>query len=341
MGIWQLGTMKEQQGLRYYDFGKAESVLRLESMPVPEPKAGEVRVRLLAATINPSDYGRMDGRYGSLPELPAVAGREGVGVVESLGAGVEGVECGQRVRFCDEGAWQEYACLPSEHLLPVPDGVLTEQAAMAFINPPTAYCLLRQFVDLEPGDWIVQNAGNSAVGLAVIQMAKALGVHTLNQVRREELVKPLMDLGADQVVIEGSGWEGSVGDFTGGKALRLALNSVGGASAMAQLKALGDGGTQVTFGGMSGDPVRFPTRYLIFNDVRLAGFWWDQYCRKSGCAAVESIMDAVFGMLADGSLLLPVAGRYSFSEYNEALAHDQEPRLGKILFVPGGGCIRD
>lgn len=326
--------MEKQQGLRYHEFGKAESVLRLESLPVPEPEAGAVRLRLLAATINPSDYGRMDGRYGSLPELPAVAGREGVGVVESLGAGVEGVKCGQRVRFCDNEAWQEYACLPSDRLMPVPDEVSTEQAAMAFINPPTAYCLLRQFVGLEPGDWIVQNAGNSAVGLAVIQMAKALGIHTLNQVRREELVEPLIALGADQVVLEDSGWERSVGDLTDGKPLRLALNSVGGASAMAQLKALGDGGTQVTFGGMTGEAVRFPTRYLIFSDVRLAGFWWDQYCRKSGRAAVEKVMHAVFGMLAEGSLHLPIAGRYSFSDYKEALAHDQRPRLGKILFIP-------
>jgi NADPH:quinone reductase-like Zn-dependent oxidoreductase len=326
--------MKEQQGLRHHEFGKAEAVLRLESIPVVEPEAGEVRVRLLAAAINPSDYGRIDGRYGHLPELPALGGREGVGVVESLGAGVVGVECGQRVRFCDSGAWQELACLSADQLMPVPDGVPTEQAAIAFINPPTAYCLLRQFVSLERGDWIVQNAGNSAVGLAVIQMAKALGVHTLSQVRRVELVEPLTALGADQVVLEGSGWERSVGDLTGGRGLRLALNSVGGGSAIAQLKALADGGTQVTFGGMTGEAVRFPTRYLIFNDVRLAGFWWDRYCRKAGREAVEKIMEAVFKMQADGSLCLPIAGKYSFSEFKEALAQDQSPRLGKILLVP-------
>jgi NADPH:quinone reductase-like Zn-dependent oxidoreductase len=181
---------------------------------------------------------------------------------------------------------------------------------------------------------VVQNAGNSAVGLAVIQMAKALGVRTISQVRREELMGPLAELGADHVVLEGSGWERSVKDLTGGTGLCLALNSVGGESGIAQLKALNAGGTQVTFGGMTGEAVRFPTRYLIFNDVRLRGFWWDQYSRQAGRPAVEAVMDAIFSMLADGGLNLPVAGSYSFSEYKKALAHHQGPRLGKILLKP-------
>ena len=80
--------------------------------------------------------------------------------------------------------------------------------------------------------------------------------------------------------------------------------------------------------------MRFPTRYLIFNDLRLVGFWWDAYCRKAGRGAVEAIMGAVFEMQTNGSLCLPIAGKYSFSEYKEALAHNQSPRLGKILLTP-------
>ncbi|CAI8283429.1 MAG: Mycocerosic acid synthase [Opitutia bacterium UBA7350] len=326
--------MKTQQVLRHHAFGEAGAVLRLEWLPIPEPKAGEVQVRLLVAAINPSDYGRMNGRYGHLPSLPAVAGREGVGVVEALGAGVKGVVCGQRVRFSDAGAWQTFCCLPADALVFVPEEIPTDQAAMAFINPPTAHCLLSQYMDLKAGDWIVQNAGNSAVGLAVIQMAKAMGVRTVSQVRREALVEPLKALGADVVVLEGSGWEASVADLTGQQGLRLALNSVGGASAIAQLKVLEAGGTQVTFGGMTGEAVRFPTRYIIFNDLRMLGFWWDAYCQKAQGGAVDAIMASVFKMFTDGSLRLPIAGKYSFSEYKEALAHHESPRLGKILLTP-------
>jgi trans-2-enoyl-CoA reductase len=326
--------MSLQQAIRHHEFGQPLEVLRLEPVEVREPQAGEVRVRLLAAVINPSDYGMIGGSYGRLRELPAVAGREGVGVVDALGRGVFSVGVGARVRFPEEGAWQEYACLPAANLLMVPSDVSVEQAAFSFINPPTAYCLLKKMVQLKPGSWVVQNAGNSAVGLSVIQMAKAMGLKTISQVRRAELIEPLTAMGADQVVVEGSDWAKRAQELSGGEPIKLALNSVGGASATDQIKVLGEGGTQVTFGAMVGDLVRFPTRFLIFNDVRMRGFWWDQWSKQSGAKGLGEVMDAVYGMMRDGTLKLPVEATYPFADYKAALEHDKRPRLGKILLKP-------
>lgn len=326
--------MTQQKAICHHEFGRPLEVLRLEDVKQAEPQVGEVRVRLLAATINPSDYGMIAGSYGRLRELPAVAGREGVGVVEAIGRGVTRVGVGARVRFPEAGAWQETACMPAADLLLVPADVPIEQAAFSFINPPTAYCLLQKMVDLAPGSWVVQNAGNSTVGLAVIQMAKTMGFKTISQVRRGELIAPLKALGADHVVIEGSGWAKQLKELTGGEPIQLALNSIGGESASDQIKALGEGGTQVTFGGMVGDLVRFPTRFLIFNDVRLVGFWWDQWCQKAGSQGLNQVMSAVYGMMRDGTLKLPVEATYSFAEYEAAIKHDQQPRLGKVLLKP-------
>jgi NADPH:quinone reductase-like Zn-dependent oxidoreductase len=327
--------MRLQKAIRHHEFGKPHEVLKLEEIEIPEPRPGEVRVRLLLATINPSDYGMIGGSYGRLRELPAVAGREGVGVVDTLGEAVEGVAVGDLVRFPgDAGAWQEFVCAPASELLQVPADVPIEQAAISFINPPTAYCLLKNIVTLESGSWVVQNAGNSAVGISVIQMAKALGLRTISQVRREELIEPLMAMGADHVVVEGSGWTKNVSQLTDGEPIRLALNSIGGESAIDQIKVLGNGGTQVTFGGMVGDLVRFPTRFLIFNDVRLVGFWWDQWARRQGADGVRAVMNSVYGMMRAGTLKLPIEQTYSFDEYKEALAHDKRPRLGKVLLKP-------
>lgn len=333
MGCFQFNVsfMSLQKAIRHHRFGPPLDVLRLEQVEVPEPASGEVRVRLCAAAINPSDYGMIAGTYGRLRELPAVAGREGVGVVDAIGRGVCGVELGARVRFPEGGTWQQSACLPAAELLKVPSDVPLEQAACSFVNPPTAYCLLKQIVDLALGSWVVQNAGNSAVGISVIQMAKVMGLKTISQVRREELIAPLQAMGADHVVLEGSGWPKQVQELTGGAPIRLALNSIGGASAIDQIKALGEGGTQVTFGAMVGDLVRFPTRFLIFNDVRLVGFWWDQWSRKAGARAVGEVMDAVYGMMRDGSLNLPIEATYPLDQYQAALEHHQRPRLGKIL----------
>ena len=327
-------TMK-QRAIRHHTFGKPLEVLSEETIPVAEPQAGEVRVRLEAATINPSDYGMIAGSYGRLRELPATAGREGVGVVDAVGAGVEGLVPGDRVRFPgDDGAWREYACAPVGDLLVVPPEVPVEQAALSFVNPPTAWCLLNHVIALEAGDWIVQNAGNSAVGLSVIQIAKALGLRVLCQVRREALVEPLEAMGAAAVVIEGDGWPKRAAEITGGAPLRLALNSVGGESAIDQIKALGEGGTQVTFGAMTGDKVRFPTRFLIFNDVRLIGFWWDKWSRAQGNEAVRNVMADVHRLMASGALEVPVAGRYPLAAFAEAIEHDQAPRMGKVLLRP-------
>jgi len=328
--------MRLQQAIRHHSFGKPHEVLKLEQVGVPEPAAGEVRVRLLAAAINPSDYGMIGGSYGHLRELPAVAGREGVGEIDALGAGVHGASLGDRVRFPgDAGAWQEFACAPLDELLQVPAAVPVEQAALSFINPPTAYCLLKKIIDLQPGDWVVQNAGNSAVGVSVIQMAKAFGFKTISQVRREEVVAPLKAMGADHVVLEGSHWTKSVKELTGGAPIRLAINSIGGESAIDQIKVLGDGGTQITIGGMVGDLVRFPTRFLIFNAVHLRGFWWDQWVREQGVAEVKEVMDVVYQMMIDGSLALPIDQSYCFEDYQQAMTHAQEPRLGKVLLKPG------
>ena len=326
--------MIQQKAICHHEFGQPLDVLRLENVQQAEPQIGEVRVRLLAATINPSDYGMIGGSYGRLRELPAVAGREGVGVVEAIGRGVTSVGVGARVRFPEAGAWQETACMAADDVLLVPADVSIEQAAFSFINPPTAYCLLQKIVDLAPGSWVLQNAGNSAVGLAVIQMAKAMGFKTISQVRREELIAPLKALGADHVVIEGSGWAKQVNELTGGEPIQLALNSIGGASASDQIKALGEGGTQVTFGAMVGDLVRFPTRFLIFNDVRLVGFWWDQWSQKAGAQGLNQVMSAVYAMMRDGTLKLPVEATYSFAEYEAAIKHDQQPRFGKVLLKP-------
>lgn len=327
--------MKTMQAVRYESFGDPAEVLRVDSLPIPEPGPGEVRVKLLAATINPSDYGMIGGSYGRLRELPAVAGREGLGEVDALGAGVEGVALGTRVRFPEAGAWQEFACMPASALFVVPAAVPVEQAAISFINPPTAYCLLTRMVTLQPGDWVLQNAGNSAVGLSVIQMAKSMGFRTISQVRRASLEAPLRALGADHVVLEGSDWTKHLREITSGAAVKLALNSIGGESASDQIKVLGEGGTQVTFGGMVGDKVRFPTRFLIFNDVRLVGFWWDKFCQTQETAAVRSVMDAVYDMMRDGRLHLPVEATFSLGEIQAAIACDKGPRMGKVLLRPG------
>ncbi len=333
--------MKKNRALVYRLYGNPSEVLSLEESAAFEPCAGEVRVKLLASNINPSDFGMVGGSYGALRDLPAVAGREGIGEIEAIGRGVDGLEVGMRVRFPEAGVWQEFACCRAEGLQVVPDGIALGQLAQSFINPPTAFCLLTRLVELPKGAWVLQNAGNSAVGLSVIQMAKEMGYRTISEVRRESLIEPLKNLGADEVVLSGSGWHKQAMEMTGGEPVQLALNSVGGESALDQIRALGKGGTQVTFGGMSRESVRFPTRELIFKDVRLTGFWWDQWHRENVWDACQKILSQVHERMRDGRLQLPVAEVFPLDRFKEALARFSEPRLGKILLAPDPGKVKE
>lgn len=337
MGTRKLPTM-ENVALRYHRHGPAQEVLQKESPAWPKMRAGEVLLRMLASPINPSDIGSITGSYGELPSLPAVAGREGVAeVVEAPEA--DRLRPGQRVLLPEGiGAWCSVLAAKADELLPVPETVPVEQAAMAAINPLTALLLLRSFVELKPGEWIIQNAANSAVGHYIIELCRARGIHSINLVRDLKWREPLQSAGGEAVLLDDPDVPKQVERRTGGQRPRLALNSVGGNSAIGLVKCLADGGTMVTFGGMTGEAVRFPTRYLIFNDVRLAGFWVHRWKKQHSAQERRELMAEVLDFMAAGVLHAPVERTYPLEEFSEALEHASAPgRRGKILFRGSSG----
>ena len=321
------------KAISYNEYGKPADVLHCISQPVAQPAAGQVQLKMLAAVINPSDFGQILGSYGTLKALPAVAGREGIAEVVKIGTGVTNIQVGQKVRIpAEAGAWQQYMLAEAETLQLVPEDIDAEQLAMSFINPPTAYRILADFVELKPGDWIIQNAANSAVGIAMIQLAAARGIKTINVVRRNELIAPLKKLGADVVVVDDDAYPKQLKELTGGKKAKLALNSVGGESAMRLIKCLEDGGTHITIGAMSFEAARFPTRFLIFNDVQLRGFWLDRWLRESTTESVEQLFQNIYELMRQGVLRTPISQRFELDAFAEALEASQAPRLGKVIF---------
>jgi mitochondrial enoyl-[acyl-carrier protein] reductase / trans-2-enoyl-CoA reductase len=123
-------------------------------------------------------------------------------------------------------------------------------------------------------------------------------------------------------------------DHTEGRLPRLALNSVGGESALRLLKCLENGGHHVTFGAMAFEPVRWPTRQLIFQNITIGGFWMDQWYRRNSAERTTIMMDKIFDLMARGIVKAPIAATYPLAGFQEALAHAQKPRLGKVLFRP-------
>ncbi|MGA2051970.1 MAG: 2-enoyl thioester reductase domain-containing protein [Opitutales bacterium] len=323
------------RGLRHERCGVPAEVLDLAQLDVPAPGPGEALVALRVAAIHYSDLGMINGTYGRARTLPAIAGREGVGEVVAVGADTVGLRIGDLVRMPENaGAWREAVVAKADEFFPIPPGVPVEQAAQAFINPPTAWRLLYDFVPLQPGDWLIQNAGTSAVGIVVAQLARHFGWRVVSVVRDVAATARLQVAGAAAVVAEDSGYEKDPGALTGGAPLKLALNGIGGESAGRLCRAVAPGGVVVTYGGITSDPMRFPTRYLIFNDIVLRGFWMDLWARTHSREQLEVFWRQMLELLQAGVIEQPVATRYPLAEWRTAIELAfRGGRAGKVLFT--------
>lgn len=298
------------------------------------PGPGEVMVEMLAAPINPADINVLEGRYGRLPTLPAIPGIEGVGVVAGLGEGVRDLTIGRWVKMPPGiGTWREALVIKADECIALPDGMDVEQAAMISVNPPTAWRMMEDFVDLAPGDWVLQNAANSGVGRCVIAIARRRGLKTLNVVRRAELVEELKGLGADAVVLENEPYFKDIAAITGGPRPRLALNAVGGESAGRLLRCLAPGGTMVTYGGMSKQSFGVTAAQMIFSDLRLRGFWVTRWMREVPRERVVDLYSKIGPLVKDGTLRVAVDSTFPIEKAADAIRRASEGgRSGKVLF---------
>ncbi|MDZ4368018.1 MAG: zinc-dependent alcohol dehydrogenase family protein [Afipia sp.] len=314
-------------------FGKPWEVVETVTIPDPgAPGAGEIVIDMEFSPINPSDLVLMRGLYGVKPKLPAPVGTEGVARVTKVGSGVAGIREGDRVLFPrGTSTWLTRSKVKADGLFTLPTGADPQQLSMLMVNPPTAYLLLTEYVSLKKGDWVIQSAGNSGVGRAVIAIAKQMGVHTVSVVRRPELVDELKKLGADIVLVEGPDLAKRVAEATGKAKIMLALDSVGGPGLMSLNDCLANGGTLVAYGVMSGGPGPFFTAPNIFRDLTLKGFWLLNWFNKSAPARVVEVQRKMAGWIADGTIFTPVEATYPLVESAAAISHAAKG-TGKILF---------
>src|SRR5215469_13942218 len=197
----EVGEMKKVEITAY---GAPEEIAVCAEVPdVGDPGPDEVVFDVLAFPINPADISFCRGSYQLRPPLPATPGAECVGRVTAVGTEVTQMKSGDLVINIERENWAQRRRVRAEDAVPIPPGLDLVQAAMLRINPPTALLLLEDHVRLAPGDWVIQNVANSAVGRHIAVLAKLRGVHTLNIVRRDDVAAELRDLGADAVLEDG------------------------------------------------------------------------------------------------------------------------------------------
>jgi len=203
------------------------------------------------------------------------------------------------------------------------------------INPPTAILLLEQFVDLKEGDWVIQNAANSGVGGYLMQIAAQRGIRTVNVVRRDSAVAGVEEQGGDVTLVDGPDLHKRVKEATGGAAIKLGIDAVGGAATDHLASCLTEGAPVVNYGMMSGEPCQMSPANVVFRDVSLKGFWLARWFSKASKEDQMTIYGQVTQQIASGKLKAKIAAEYDVSRIKDAVAAAASgERDGKILIVP-------
>ncbi len=319
--------------LHFTRTGLPSEVLDLAQRDLAPLQHHEVRVAMRYSPINPADLNFIEGVYGKLAELPATPGHEGSGEVVEIGPDVESLAVGDLViPLGGSGCWAQHLTLPEHKLAKLPAHIDLIQASMLRINPITAARLLEGYIDLEKGEWILQNAANSGVGRAVIQIAKARGHRTLNFVRRPELIDELKALGADVVLLDNDDSVAEAKAITHGDAPRLAGNAVGGDSAIRMMDVLAPEGTMVTYGAMSRRSLKVPNKFLIFKNLNLRGLWVTRWLEKASHTELQATLKPLAEMMCEGTLHLAVDEVVPLRDYRTAITKAmQDGRKGKII----------
>ncbi|MHA2362567.1 MAG: zinc-dependent alcohol dehydrogenase family protein [Candidatus Hodarchaeales archaeon] len=313
-------------------FGDPVKVVELVEKELSSLGEFNVLVDMEAAPINPSDIYNIQGFYPIKAKLPAIFGSEGIGKVKELGEKVTHLKEGDRVMLpLGSGTWREQLVLPSKKLFALPEADPL-QLAMIGVNPPTAYVMLSEFVELKEGDWIIQNAANSAVGRYVICFAKLMGFKTVNIIRRDSLVKELKMEGADVVLMEGPDLIKRINSETGNASIKLGFDAISGKATDIIAQSLYKQGTIITYGALSQENIQLNMGSFMAKDLTLRSFWLVHWLNQRNPETIQTTYSHIINLITKGDLKAKIDSTYNIENIKEALAHaTKEGRNGKIL----------
>lgn len=321
------------RAIRIHSFGGPEQLV-MEDLPLPEPAAGQVRVRVEAAGVNFIDVYQRSGRYtGTLPFTP---GMEGAGAVDAIGPGVGDLTPGVRVAWASvRGSYASMAIVPAEKLVRIPEGIETRAAAAAMLQGMTAHYLAHSTYPIHRGDTVLIHAAAGGVGLLLVQMAKRLGATVFGTVSTEEKAELARDAGADEVILYTKmSFREEVRRLTGGKGVNVVYDSVGKTTFDDSLKSLRPQGMMVLFGASSGPvPPLDPMELYHHGSLFLTRPTLHDYVHER--ATLLDRAGDVLGWIADGSLRLRIERTYPLGDAADA-HRDLEGRktTGKLLLIP-------
>ena len=315
----------------------------LEIQTLPDPKAGwmQVVVKMIASPINPSDLLTIRNQYGRQPALPFVPGFEGVGRVVSGGGLLSGGGplawrvMGKRVAViaADGGAWADHCVIPAIRAIPLPDSIPTDQAASFFVNPATAWAMVRNVLGVRPGDLLIQSAAAGAVGQMILGLSKHLGFGVIHVVRREDQAAQLRQMGAREVIVgQGEELVPMIKKMVGSRTCRFGLDAIGGETGSAILKSLGRHGILLSYGRLSGQPIPVEPGTLLDGMKRIQGFWLSEWMKDQNKLTLWRLFGRLTKLISSGVIQTPPGPVFSMENHKQAVEEAAKAgKTGKVL----------
>ncbi|WP_371318052.1 NADPH:quinone oxidoreductase family protein [Pseudomonas sp. PDM31] len=307
----------------------------LESLPLPEPGPGHVRLRVHSTGLGFADGLLCTGRYQLKPALPFVPGCEFAGVVDALGPGVNGVEPGQRyAATAMGGGCAEFVVVPVSSLVPLPDGLDFARAAAFWVDYTTAFHALRDRARLQSGERVLVLGAAGGLGLAAVQIARLLGAQVIGAASTSDKREAARAAGAQQCLDSSAAdWSEQLKILTGSVGVDVIFDPVGGEGFEAAFRRLAWGGRHLVLGFAGGGIPALPTNLALLKGAALLGVDIRQFALREPEKAADA-REQLARWVDDGTLQ-PAAGVvYALNDFQSALASTfNRQRIGKTILT--------
>lgn len=310
--------------------------LRVSEVEPCSPCAGEVVIEVRAAACNFSDLLMLRGEYQVKPTPPFIPGREAAGVISAVGTGVERLHVGDRVvAYTDLGAFAEEVRVPQAHVYPLPESIPFHTGAALPIVYPTAYAALVDLAALRPGETLLVHAAAGGVGLAAVQIGRALGAKVIATAGGPEKLAIARQAGADVLIdYREEDFSPRVLSETGGRGADIVYDSVGGETTHRSLRCIAWKGRLVVIGFASGEIPEIRANRIMLKNIAVLGLHWPRYSEEEP-ETVSAIFCALMELLRRGEIEPLVERVHPLEEAGVALeALARRETVGKRILVP-------
>lgn len=317
------------------EYGPPEN-LRVQDMPNPRPGPGEVVIRVRAAGVNFPDALIVQNLYQFKPTPPFSPGGETAGEVLAVGEGVNRVKVGEKViALTLWGGFAEQVLAKQDQVIPMPEGLSYEVAGSLLLTYGTCIHALRDRADLQPGQTVLVLGAAGGIGIAAIELAKALGSRVIAAASSAEKLATCRAQGADEVInYREQNLRDEIKRLTGGQGVDVVVDPVGGDYAEQALRSMAWRGRYLVVGFTDGQIPRLPLNLVLLKGCAIVGVFWGDFIRREPQAAGNDLRDLV-ELLHQGKIKPLISGRYSLERATEAIVELSRRRAqGKLIVLP-------